>query len=108
MRMAHQQEVAVVVKIADDRDIHAGIGDARCDFRDGGCRFIRIHRDTHQLRTGVRQRDDLSCRAGGVRRIGVGHRLHDDRMSRTNRDITDPHRYGLSSSLKRHFAASIS
>ena len=32
----------------------------------------------HQLGPGARQRLDLSDRALDVRRVGVGHRLHDD------------------------------
>jgi len=71
--------MAVVMKIANYWHLDARVGDALADFRDRGGSFFVVHRHTHQLRAGSRQRDDLirgGARVGGV---GVRHRLHDNR-----------------------------
>ena len=75
-----EQQVAVVVKVADDRHVDAAVRQARDDFRNRRCRRLVVHGDAHQLRPGPRERRDLirgADRVGGVR---VRHRLHDDRM----------------------------
>jgi hypothetical protein len=106
--MAVQQQVSVVVKIPDDRNVHARVRNTVDNFRDGRRGFVSVDRDAYELRPGIRERDDLVGRRGGVRRVGVGHRLHDNGMPGAYRDIPDSHRDCLSSSVKRHYAASLS
>ena len=81
-----QQDVAVVVKIADDRRRASQIAQPRHNFRDRRRRFRHVHRDAHQLRAGVGQLLALRHGSGNVRRIRVGHRLDDYRRAAAHLD----------------------
>jgi hypothetical protein len=48
-------------------------------MRDGRRGFFVVHRNADNLRARKCKGRDLFDRAGNVRRVGVGHRLHDDR-----------------------------
>ena len=89
VRILREQQMPVVVKVADDRDVHALVCEARDDLRDGRRRLVVVHRDAHELRAGCGERGDLGRGAGGVGGVGVRHRLHDDRMRRPDGDGAD-------------------
>ena len=77
-RMSREQQVAVVVEVADQRGSAAGVEHPLLDFGDGGGRFRQVHRDAHHLRSRFGQLDALlrgRRRIGGVRHR---HRLDDD------------------------------
>ncbi len=54
-----QQQVAVVMEIADDRDIDAEVAQSVDDDGNSLRRFVGVYGDAHQLRTGARQFHDL-------------------------------------------------
>src|SRR5439155_23593250 len=70
-----QQQVAVVVKVADDRNVYGGD-----DGGDRARRLIRVHRHADELAAGRVQRAHLRRGRGDVGGVGVGHRLDDDWM----------------------------
>ena len=80
LRVVHEQLVAVVVEVADDRHVDAEAPDLADHLRHGGGRFVRVDRHADELRTGVRQPCDLDGGRVRVGRIRVGHRLDDDRV----------------------------
>jgi hypothetical protein len=84
-----QQNVPVVMKITDDRRDAPGIAQPRYDFGYRGGRFRHVHRDPHQLRAGVGQLLALRHGSGDVRRIRVGHRLHDHRRAAAHLNVAD-------------------
>jgi hypothetical protein len=77
-REVAQQQVAVVVEVADQRDIDFHPVELFADGRHGGGRFRRVDGDAHDLGAGARQFLDLDRGADHVGGIGVRHRLHDD------------------------------
>src|SRR5690606_20633602 len=54
------------------------------DIRYGRSSLGRIHRNTHQFRTSSRQVPDLDCSTHRIRRIRIGHRLHNNRCITTD------------------------
>ena len=84
-----QQDVPVVVKIADDRRVAARIAQPRDDFRHGRGRFRHVHRDAHQFRPGVGKFLALRHGPGDVRGIRVGHRLDDHRRAAAHLNVAD-------------------
>ena len=48
-----------------------------------------VHRDAHQLRTGLGEFKALARRAGGVGRVRIGHGLHDDGRASAHLDFAD-------------------
>ncbi len=93
-----EQRVAVVVKVAHDRRRHARAAHLLHHRGNGGRGFARVHGDPHDFRAGVRELDDLAGRGGGVRRVRVGHRLHDDRVPAPDRDVADAAHHALPAS----------
>ena len=77
-RMIGQQFVADVMEIADQRNIETEPFETVADLRHGGCAFVAVDRDAHDLRAGTIEGCNLCDRGIDVCRIGVGHRLHDD------------------------------
>ena len=59
VREARQQQMAVVVEVADERRRAAGVEHALLDFRDRGRRLGQVDGDPHHLRAGFRQLDAL-------------------------------------------------
>ena len=86
-----QEQVAVVVEVADQRDVHAGRVEPAADL--GHCRSgsLVVDGDADDLAAGCRQRGHLFDGGRDVGRVGVGHRLHDDRAAGTDRHATDHH-----------------
>ncbi len=79
--IAGEQQVPVVMEVADERRGHAGVEHALLDLGHGGRGFRQVDRDPHHLGPGLGELDALSCRALRIRRVGHGHRLHDDRRA---------------------------
>jgi hypothetical protein len=76
-----QQQVAVVVEIADERRRAPRVEHALLDLRHRGRRVGHVDGDADHVRARFRQFDALLRRATGVRRVGHRHRLHDDRRA---------------------------
>ena len=72
------------MEVADDGNAHAGH-----DVGDRLRRRLVVDGDPHQLAAGVVQRTCLRSRRTDVRRIRVGHRLDDDRMSTAHLHAAD-------------------
>jgi hypothetical protein len=80
------------MEVADQRHSDAELPKSVADLRHRGRRFVAIDRDAHDLRAGMRQRGDLARGRLDVGRVGIGHRLHDDRRAAADRDATDLNR----------------
>ena len=80
VRVLRQQEVAVVVKVADERHGHAERVELGADDRHRLGGGVVVDRDPHQLGAGVRQLRDLDRGRIGIGGVGVRHRLHHDRV----------------------------
>ena len=94
-RMLFQQRMAVIVEIADQRRVHAEDIEPLADVRHGGRGLGTVDGDAHQLGARPRERSDLSGRRLDIGRVGIGHRLDDDRGIAAQRDIADPDRDGV-------------
>jgi hypothetical protein len=88
-RVARQQQVAVVVEVADERRRAAGVQHPPLDLGNGCSGLGQIHRDAHHLGPSFGELDALLRRGCRVRRIGHRHRLHDDRSAAANLDRAD-------------------
>ncbi len=86
-----QQDVAVVVKIADQRGFATGVEHALLDLRHGRCSLGDVHRDADQFGARLRELNALPRGACGVRCIGIGHRLDDDGRAAADGDSPDFH-----------------
>ena len=84
-----QQRVAVVMEVPDQRHLAGHHVEAALYFRHCGRSFQGIDRDPDQFRTSTRQLRNLGGRCFCVGRIGIGHRLHNDRVAATDLDIAD-------------------
>ena len=89
LRVLGQQLVAVVVEVADDRDVDAEAADLADHLGDGGGGRLGVDRDPDELRAGVRQPGDLDRGRVGVGGVRVGHRLDDDRVGRPDEHAAD-------------------
>ena len=100
-----EQLVADVVEVADDRGVDAHPQQPLLDVRHCCCGFVAIDGDAHDLGAGARQGGDLGHRRVDVGRIGIGHRLHDDRGAAADLHVADTHGYRLAPRLRaRHFS----
>ena len=81
-----KEAVAVIVKIADQRGLVAGVAHALHQLRDGGRGRFVVHRDPDQFRAGLGQGAHL-CHSGlDVAGRRVGHGLHRNRGPGTDGD----------------------
>ncbi len=101
-RILLEQDVAVVVEVADDGHADAELVERVDDLRHGGGGLLGVHGDAHQFGAGARQRHHLVDGGRHVGRIGVGHRLHDDRMIAADLDTSDVHHYRLAAGFYSH------
>jgi hypothetical protein len=85
------------MEVADDRNGHTHVGKPAGDLGDRSGGLFMVHRDAYEPASRTRKIRHLESRAGGVGRIGVRHRLHDDWMRGPNGDATDDGGRGLSS-----------
>ncbi len=84
-----QQNVAVVVKIADDGRVAARVQQPLLDFGHGGRRFRHVHGDADEFRSGLGEFEALLRGGGDVGGVGVGHRLDDHRRAAADLDLAD-------------------
>ncbi len=89
-----EQQVAVVVEIADDWDV-----DLAHDVRHGARGVFGVDGDAHQLGAGLVEGADLRRRRGGVGGIGVGHGLDDDGVGRAHLNAAHVHRHGAAADV---------
>jgi hypothetical protein len=87
--ISRQQQVAVVVKVPDERRDAAGVEHALLDLRHRRGRVGRVHRDAHHLRPGLGQFDALPRRRRRVRRVRHRHALDDDGGAAADLDAAD-------------------
>jgi hypothetical protein len=88
-RVPCEQEVAVVVEIADQRRRHPGVEHALPDLRDRRRSLGQIHGHPDHLRAGLGELDALLCRRRRIRGVGHRHRLHDHRRTAADLDGAD-------------------
>ena len=55
----------------------------------GGGGLVAVDGDAHEFRAGAMERRDLPDGRFDVRRVGIGHRLHDDGRAAANFDAAD-------------------
>jgi hypothetical protein len=89
-----QQGVAVVMEVADQRHRHTPLRQPVADVRHGLGGLAPIDGDAHDLGASAGQLGRLARGSGDVGRIGVGHRLHDDRRAAADDDAADSDRNG--------------
>jgi hypothetical protein len=77
------------VEIPYDRDRHSHIGKSAGDLGDGAGSIVVVYRDAHEPASRSCEIRYLERCTGGVARVGVRHRLHDDRMGGPYGDATD-------------------
>ena len=87
--MARQEQVAVVVEVADEGGRHARVEHPLFDFRDRCCRLGKVDGDAHHLGARLGQLDALRGRRRWVGGVGHGHRLNDDGSAASNLDGAD-------------------
>ncbi len=87
-RILGEQQVPVVVEVANDGDVHLGH-----DRRDGGRRSVVIDGDAHQLGARLVQGPHLRRGRVGIRSVGVRHGLDDDRMGGAHLHAAHVHRH---------------
>jgi hypothetical protein len=97
-----QQDVAVVMKVADDGHAHAELIEAVHNLRDGRGRLLGVHRDPHQFGARPRQRHHLIYGAGHIGGVGVGHGLHDNRIIAADFDACHIYRCRYAAGLHCH------
>ena len=88
-RLIGQQLMPVVVEIADQRHLHTHHGEAITDSRNRSRSLGIVDRQAHQFGTAAGKLGDLSCAGDHIRRVGIGHRLHDHRCSTADQDRTN-------------------
>ena len=71
-----QQQMAVVVEVADDGHAQPSLSSRSTIRGDGGRGFVVVDGDAHQLGAGRGERRDLPDGGGDVGGIGVRHGLH--------------------------------
>ena len=103
-----QQQVTVVVEVADERRRAAGIEHPLLDLGNGGRGLRQVDGDPHHLRSGLGELDALLGRPPRVGGVGHRHRLHDDGSAAAYLDGGDAavaanlHADGLVKSHKAH------
>ena len=88
-RMVGEQLVADIVEVADQRHVDAEPVEPLADVRHGGRALVAVDGDAHDLRAGAMQRGDLRHRLVDIGRVGVGHRLDDDRRAAADDHAAD-------------------
>ena len=94
-RMIGEELVADIVEVADQRHVDAEPRQAVADAGHGRRALVAVDGDAHDLRSGTVEGGDLCDRRVDVGRVGVGHRLHDDRRRAADQDAADVDADGL-------------
>ena len=90
-----QQDVPVVVEVADERRRDTRVEHALLDRGHRGRRFGQVHRDAHELGARLRELDALPRGRVDVGRVGVRHRLDGDRRAAADLNRPDLHANGF-------------
>ena len=101
LRKIREQLVSVVVKVSDQRNGAAEPIETIADRRNGRRRVRGIDGDANELRARVGERLDLRYRRGDVDRVGIGHRLNDDRSAAPDGNAAHQHRSGSAAQDRR-------
>ena len=96
-----QELVADVMEVADQRHVDAAFAKLVANVRYGLGRFVAVDGDAHEFGPGAREVCDLLHRRCDVRRVGVGHRLDDDRSAAADLNAADLDRDGLMTGFHR-------
>ncbi len=88
-----EQQMAVVMEIADDGHPDAELVDGLDDLGHGLRGIVGVDGDAHQLRACIGQRHHLIHRRHDVGRVGIGHRLNHDGVRSADLHVTDGHRH---------------
>ena len=91
LRELRQEDVPVVVEVADEGRFDARGEHPPLDLGNGLRGLGDVDRDAHHLRARPRELDALAGRRGDVGRVRVGHRLDDDRGAAADLDGTHGH-----------------
>ena len=89
--MAGEQQVPVVMKVADERRRAAGVEHPLLDLRHGRGGFRRVDGHADHLRTGLRQLDALPGGRSRIGRVGERHALNDHGRAAADLDAAHPH-----------------
>ena len=93
LRVFLEEEMPVVVEVADDGRRPALFGDTLDDIRHGFGGGVIVDSNADHLRPGAGKRGYLLDRALDIGGVGIGHRLHNDRCIRTDANAAYIHRY---------------
>ena len=97
-----EQEVSVVVEVADDGHANAEAVEAVNDGSDGGSGSVVVHGDADEFGAGASKGRDLADGAFNVGRVGVGHGLHHNWCIAAHADASDGGRVRLSALYLSH------
>ncbi len=93
--MIGEQFVPDVMKIANQRNVHADRIELVTNFWNRRRSLIAIDRDAHKFRSGLGERCDLRHSGFDIRGIGIGHALDDNWRAAADDDRSrarpDPH-----------------
>lgn len=87
--MIRQQFVANVMEVANQRYIKTKAQQPVAYFRYSGSALVAVNGDANDFRASAIKRSNLRNSRVNVGRVGVGHRLHNNRRSATDDDA--PH-----------------
>ena len=102
LRVLRQEDVAVVMEIADERGRASREQEPALQGRHGLRRFRQVHRHAKQLGSGLPQFQALLQGRVDIRRVGVAHRLHDDGRAASDADSADVHANRLVTRCRCH------
>ena len=102
LRILPEQQVPVVVEVADDGDVHPHVVQAGLHLRDRRRSLARVDRDPDDLTAGAVELSDLRRRALRVGGVGVGHGLHPHRVAAPDHDPAHADGHGLMSFGHEH------
>src|SRR5262249_54227770 len=97
-----EEDVAVVVEVADDGDVHRGD-----DVGDGAGGRLVVHGHAHQLAARFGEGRDLGGGGRHVGGVGVGQGLNDDRLGAAHADAPDIDRHRRPARYRRHATATL-
>ena len=89
VRIVAQQLVPVVMEVAHQRHLASQLLEPLADGGDGHRRFLGVHRDADDLRTGGGERRHLGGGGLGVGGVGIGHGLDHDRRTAADGHVAD-------------------
>ena len=87
------QLVADIMEIADQRHVDTAFGQAVADMRNGCGRLVAVDGNADKFGAGGGQGGDLCHRGIDIRRVGIGHRLNDDRCVAADGHMADLDRH---------------